>query len=255
MRMLTVKQFQNFNLNAPSPFPRTAPGQTRTQAAADATRPLNTFSGVPIRQLFFQSNSGISNYHALDVAISRRFAKRFQFESHWVWSSAMTNSSDDHNGANPNEWSNIGRAEWGQSDFMQRHRWVSNGLVQLPWNSQLSGVFTLAGGIPVNPLTGVDNNGDTTLRGRPATFGRNAFRGPRQTTLDLSFTKSILFSERTRVELRADAFNLFNGSNFHRMNGTWGNGAAPLATFLQPIAGLANGDPGRQFTFGIRLLF
>ena len=255
IRSLTVKQFQNFNYNAPSPFPRTAAGQVRTQAAADATRPLTVYQGVPIRNLLIGANSGMANYHALDVGVSRRFAKRYQLESQWVWSSAITNSSDDHNGANPNEWSNIGSAERGPSLYFQRHRWVSNGLVQLPWATQLSGVFTLGSGVPVNAITGVDNNGDTTVRDRPVGFSKNSFRGPRLTTVDLSLAKTVRLSESARLELRAESYNLLNGSNYHNLNGTYGNGATALATFLQPIAGVANTDPGRQFTFGARIIF
>ncbi len=40
VRSLTVKQFVHYNKNAPAPFPRTMPGQMRTVAEADRTRPL-----------------------------------------------------------------------------------------------------------------------------------------------------------------------------------------------------------------------
>jgi hypothetical protein len=213
------------------------------------------YQGVPIRQLFVSCNCGTSRYDGLDLAAKRRFAGRFQAEAHYVFSSSITNESDDHNGANPNEWSDIGRAETGPSDYHQRHRFVGFGIVSLPWSSQVSLVATLGSGLAVNPITGVDNNGDTTTRDRPPFFGRSSFRGTRQTSFDFSWSKLVVVSEKTRLELRADAFNVFNGSNFHRFNNVYGNGATPAATFLRPLAGVTNADPGRQFTFGARLAF
>ncbi|HET8550552.1 MAG TPA: TonB-dependent receptor, partial [Bryobacteraceae bacterium] len=47
------------------------------------------------------------------------------------------------------------------------------------------------------------------------TLGRNAFRGPTRTNLDLAVVKSTpLGGERARIEFRAEAFNLFNSTQF-----------------------------------------
>ncbi|MFN3324514.1 MAG: carboxypeptidase regulatory-like domain-containing protein [Bryobacteraceae bacterium] len=262
IRSLSVKQFVHYDRNAPAPFPRTAPGQIRSVAEADRTRPLydpalgvSMHQGVPIRQLRETTNGGSAHFNAIDLGLSRRFAGRYQFEAHYLLSSALNSVTDDHLGANPNEWSDVGRGERGQSDFSQRHRLVTHGSVLLPWNLQLSGIATIASGLPVNALTGVDNNGDTTVVDRPAGFGRNAFRGTPQKSLDLSVSKPIILSESARLELRADSFNVFNFSNFYRFNSVYGNGPTPNPNFLRPIGGIANVDPGRQFTFGARLAF
>lgn len=252
---LTVKAIQAFNLNAPAPFLRTTAGQVRSVADADATRPLKTYLGVSVRDVLLSTNTGTANYDALDLGLSKRLSRRYQAEAHYIYSSALNNVTDDHLGANPNEWSDVGRAERGPSDFHQRHRFVAHGTAFLPYRSQFSMVATLASGLPINPLTGVDNNGDTTVVDRPAGFGRNSFRGPRQTTFDVSLAKEIYFSERAHVEARADAFNLFNGNNYFGLNNIYGNGQAPLATFQQPLPGVTNVDPSRQFQFGLRFLF
>lgn len=255
IRSLTVQQFIQFDRNVAAPFSRTAPGQVRSAAAADATRKRAAFEGIPVRQLRETVNGGVGSYTALDVTVSRQFRSRYQLGAHWVWSTAINSVTDDHLGANPQDFNEVVRGERALSDFAQRHRFVANGLVRLPWRMQLSSIATFASGLPVNPLSGVDNNGDGTLIDRAFGFGRNAFRGTRQSTVDVSWSKTVALGERARVELRGDVFNLFNGSNFHRFNNVYGNGAAPLPVFLRPLGGVANADPGRQFTFGARILF
>ncbi len=264
-----IKQFTAYDINAPSAFPRTINGQSRTVAAADATRPFfdknlgySVYQGVPVRVVRVSANGGVAKYDALDLGLRRRFGNRYQFEAHYVYSSAINSITDDHLGSNPNEFSDVIRAERGPSDFYQRHRFVANGTAALPWQMMLTSVITLASGLPINALTGSDNNGDTFLFDRPINpatgvpFARNAFRGTGHTGVDLSLAKSIaLKSDRARLELRADVFNLFNGSNFYNFNKTYGNGAAPAATFQQPLAGVSNVDPGRQFQLGLRMIF
>lgn len=262
LRNLGVKQFIHYDRNAPTPFPRTQPGQSRTVAEADRTRPLydpalgvSLYQGVAIRQLRQTENGGSAVYHGLDIGLRRGFRNRYQFEARYLLNSAFNNITDDHLGANPNEWSDVGRGERGPSDFAQRHRFVGHGLVRLPWGLQASGIVIAATGLPVNALTGIDNNGDGTVVDRPAGFGRNAFWGTPHRSLDLSLLKTVRVSESARIEFRGDVFNVTNHSNFYNFNRNYGNGAAPLDTFLRPLGGIANADPGRQFTFGIRGYF
>ena len=72
-------------------------------AAADATRPFATYQGVPVRQVLVIDNAGQAFYNALDLGLSKRFAQRFQFDAHYVYSSNINSISDDHLGANPNQ--------------------------------------------------------------------------------------------------------------------------------------------------------
>lgn len=252
---LAVKQIQSFNRNAPAPFLRTAPGQIRTVAQADATRPLKTYLGVPVRDLLESVNSGTSEYNALDLGLIKRFANRYLLEGHYVYSSALNNETDDHLGANPNEWSDVGHGERGPSQFFQRHRFVGHGLVQLPWATQLSSVIIAGSGLPVNPLTGLDNNGDTNFVDRPAYFGRNSFRGTSQTNVSISGAKNVMLGERAKLEFRAEVFNLFNNRNYYGFDSTYGNGSTPVSGFMRPQPGINNADPGRQYQFGARVTF
>ena len=63
------------------------------------------------------------------------------------------------------------------------------------------------------------------------------------------------FVSTVNAELRVEGTNLLNRSNFLRVNATYGDGAVPVATFLRPVAGLTNSDPGRQLQLGIRFTF
>lgn len=255
---LSIGQILVFNRNAPSPFPRTAPGQIRSTAAADATRPFTTFAGIPVRDVLVSTNGGTASYNALNLGVSKRFAGRYSLDAHYVFSSAEDSITEDGGSSRPNEWADVVRAERAPSDFNQRHRFTAYGTVALPFNSQFSLNMLLASGLRINPLTGVDNNGDGTLADRPAGFRRNIFEGSRQTRFDVSYLKNFAMksiNETARLELRVEVFNLFNNSNFYRFNNVYGNGATPLPTFGQPVGGISNVDPGRQIQFAARFVF
>ena len=253
----SVKQMRGRDLNAPSAFARTAPNQKRSVAVADATRPFRQYAGVNVRNVLLIEHTGASRYDALELGLSRRSSGRFSLESRYLWSSAMGTPMffGEPNTGIPGDWGNSDRTERGPSDFHQRHRWVTHGIFEAPRAAQIGFVFTAASGLPVNPLTGIDNNGDTYLVDRPAGFGRNSFRAPANVALDLSFAKRMRLREGSSLEFRAEAFNMLNRSNLIKVNATYGDGAAPLAAYRKPVAGIGSSDPARQFQFGLKWLF
>ncbi|MFN7929176.1 MAG: TonB-dependent receptor [Blastocatellia bacterium] len=259
----TVRQMRAVDINAPAPFARTGPGQIRSGATADATRPFTTYLGVPVKNVVVVENSAMSDYDALDVALVKAFARRLQVEAHYLYSSATTDAMffGEPNTGVPNDWNGNLRLEHAPSDFHQRHRFVGHGLLELPGQMQASFVLTLASGLPVDPRTGVDNNGDSNVVDRPVNpatgtvFARNSFRTPQQVSLDLSLAKRLAITEKLKLELRAEGFNLTNHANLIRVNANYGNNAQPLAPFLCPIGGISNSDPARQFQFGVRMIF
>jgi outer membrane receptor protein involved in Fe transport len=254
----TLKQQRVNDLNAPSPFIRTAPGQTRSTLAADATRPFGTtYQGINVRKVAVIENTASSNYDALDFGLIKRFSNRYQLEAHYVYSSALTDSMffGEADTGIPNQFRVPLNLERGPSDFHQRHRFVSHGLLELPFQSQISFVATLGSGLPINAITGVDNDGDGYRFDRPVGFSRNSFRTPLQATFDASLAKRFQVREGLRLELRAEAFNLFNRNNYIKLQNIYGNSITPRTDFLTPLAGVQNSDPARQFQFGARLLF
>ena len=189
-------------------------------------------------------NTGSSRYTSFDVQIAKRFNRRFQVMAHYLNSSAITYvffTGGANTGA-PSDWSNRGIDERGPGNYHQRHRFTADP-GQPAARPAIQRLPDCRFRPSVNPLTGVDNNGDGNVLDRPVGFGRNSFRAPYQNTVDLSVMKRFTLRERISAELRVEGTNLLNRSNFLRVNATYGDGSAPLATFLGPVAGLTNSDP------------
>ena len=247
----TVKGLRDFELNAPTPFNRTAPGQVRSAAAADLTRPFIVYKGTPVRSLIMFRNDNSTVYSALDLGV-RRLLGRVRAEAHYVW--AYQHTFGELDDWKPNEWNDLGAAEKGPSNWYQRHRAVGNFVADLPFGFTFSQILTVASGLPVNPLTGVDNNGDSFRLDRPVGYKRNAFRGPKQFAWDVALGKRFKVAETVSIEARGEFFNILNHNNFVSVNAIFGNTATPVATFLTPIAGIANTDPSRRIQFALRFL-
>src|ERR1041385_5514817 len=75
------------DLNAPSPFDRTAPGQVRTVAAANATRPILPVAGG-VRQVNVLMNLGVADYNGLQTQFSYRGNRRLYAAVSYTFSSA-----------------------------------------------------------------------------------------------------------------------------------------------------------------------
>ena len=93
--------------------------------------------------------------------------------------------------------------------------------------------------------------------------GRNILRGPGLFNADLSFFKDFSFTERVRLQIRAEAFNTTNRPGFGNPNGTFTNvplTTVPLTTVslntttaFGSITSTANNN--RQIQFGAKILF
>ena len=82
--------------------------------------------------------------------------------------------------------------------------------------------------------------------GRFGNAGRNIGRGPGFGNLDLSLIKDIALTESTRLQIRAEAFNLTNHPNF----------TVPVNDLASPQFGrLLLAGPSRLIQFGAKLVF
>ena len=249
----TTGEFRELDINAPAPFDRTLPGQRRTAAQADPFRPYTTYLGVPVRRVLITGNSDLpTTFSALDIGVRRKYGSGIRMEAHYLLSGSVTYTALDT--GTPNEWDDLEDAEEGPSDTHQKHRFVATASVDLPYGLRFAQVTTIASGLPVNPLTGIDNNGDTHSVDRPVGLGRNSFRAPAQAVTDLNLVKLITFGSGRRAEIRLDVFNVFNKMNYISVNEIYGEGPDPLPTFLAPIAGIQNADPSRRIQVGLRLM-
>lgn len=145
-------------------------------------------------------------------------------------------------------------------------------------NWQLNGIFTAYTGLPFTVKSGTDRSltaigqdnadivgnparpagADVTqwfdpkafTQAAPGTFGnvgRNSLRGPGFNSLDLALFKNVPLNERVRLQLRGEAFNVLNHTNFNNPNATVTAGA----NFGKILSAL---DP-RVFQFGLKLQF
>lgn len=257
----TINIDRPVDLNAPTPFVRTAPGQVRAAAAADATRPIRPVVNG-FRRIIATINEGTSNYDALQLNLNKRFSHRFSVLASYTYSHTINTVETDSPGQDPNDSNQLGRFEMADSLLDQRHRAVFSGWWQLPYRFVFGGVTTLASGRPFNITTGVDNNGDGANTDRPVigdrVIGRNSGRGTAVYDLSTFVEKRFVLSgDQTELSFRIEAFNLFNHSNIVGRNGVFGNDPTgkPLPTFGVALGGINNVDPGREFQFTLRLRF
>jgi hypothetical protein len=82
---------------------------------------------------------------------------------------------------------------------------------------------------------------------RNGTAGRNSLRGPHLFNSDISLAKNVLSSERRSLEIRADAFNVFNHPNWGMPNSQVDVSNAGQITYLQTAM--------RQMQFGLHFKF
>jgi len=76
--------------------------------------------------------------------------------------------------------------------------------------------------------------------------GRNTVRGPKFWTFDFAAVKQVALSSSARIELRLEAFNLFDRANFTAPNGN--RSAAGFGTITSTY------DP-RQLQLGVKVLW
>jgi hypothetical protein len=261
------------DLNAPSVFDRTAPGQVRTVAAANLTRPIPAVNGG-VRQVNVIMNLGEADYNALQTNLVYRGHRKMYASLSYTLSKATNTTEPDGNGINPNQSiiTRLGEEERGPSVVDQRHRAVVTFNYQLPWNFTAGTLAMLASARPFNATTGVDNNGDGATNDRPvingAVISKSAFRGTPTSEVAIFVENRIRLTERVSLLLRLEGFNLFNHGNYLARGVTvYGDGptAAPTFGWFTPasaigadghaIPAFANIDPPRTFQLQARFVF
>jgi hypothetical protein len=260
---------RSVDLNAPAPFDRTAPGQTRTVAAANATRPIVPVNGG-VRQVSVLMNLGEADYDGLQT-LTRYRGSHFEGSLSYTLSKATNTTEPDGNGIGPNE-SNIarlGEVERGPSVVDQRHRAVLALNYRFPHDITIGTLTQLASARPFNATTGVDNNGDGANNDRPVVGGqvleKSPLRGTGTQDVAAFVEGRIKASKAGTILLRLEGFNLFNHGNYlGRGQTVYGNAEMAIGTFGQLVAtgaaptaipAFANVDPPRMFQLQARFIF
>jgi hypothetical protein len=154
---------------------------------------------------------------------------------------------------------------------------------------QWNGIVTAQGGFPQTPVIGFNNSGtgDTNVTDvpnwnpafkgpvvlgsvdhwfnpqaftmpAPGTFGnvsRGSIRGPGLVNVDTSLFKKFRISERLNLQLRAEAFNLLNHSNFFYPNQVVFAGNSASYSFSDTAGQITAAATSRQIQFALKLLF
>ena len=232
----TLRINRPLDVDPPSPFIRTAPGQVRSAQAANCTRPYwvywyaekhltcnsakATNPQPPYSVIQSDVNDGYAYYDAMDVNLSHTFSQKLLMLASYTWSHAIDNVDPDIPSQNPNDPNFAGRVENGNAIFDQRQRFVLSGLYTLPFKINFGGIGTLGSGLPYNLTTGATNSGDTgATTDRPVINGvvvaRNTGHGIR--IYDLCPLLESVFNLGTggvQLHLCAEAFNVLNHANF-----------------------------------------
>ena len=192
-------------------------------------------------------SAGNSSYNALWATGSQRLAHGLQFSVSYTWSKSLDYNSFSTGGIIGQDSYNL-RGDRGLSDFDARHRFVVNGIYDLPFNGnaflegwQLAAIVQVQSGSPVNIITsnstvnGVANTLRPDVTGPVATIGtvdkwfdtsvfravtrfgnlgRNVIIGPGFSNTDFSVIKNTTLGEKLRLQFRAEFFDLFNHANF-----------------------------------------
>ncbi len=273
----TLRINRPLDIDAPAPFIRTRPGQTRSAQAANCSRPYwiwwyaqhnmacnpapATNPQPPYSVIETDVNDGYAYYDAFDVNLSHTFSNKLLMLASYTWSHAIDNVDPDIPSQNPNDPNFAGRVENGSAIFDQRQRFVLSGLYTLPFKIHFGGVSTFGSALPYNITSGTTNSGDNgATTDRPVingvVIGRNAGRGRPIYDVSPFLERAFPLSpERVRLTLRVEAFNVFNHANFVGYSGTYGNGATPGPGFGQPLVGITNQLPARSLQFSGRVTF
>jgi outer membrane receptor protein involved in Fe transport len=136
---------------------------------------------IPWSDVNPQTSTGNSLYNAFTLTVTKRFSNNFEMLSSWTYSHTIDDSTDLSTLLNPqdNSFPNLDR---GNSNFDQRHRWITSAVYQSPYHQSDSGfwkklfanftvspVIEVASGRPYNVLIGSDPNLDFgTATNRPS---------------------------------------------------------------------------------------
>ncbi|HLG16472.1 MAG TPA: carboxypeptidase regulatory-like domain-containing protein [Blastocatellia bacterium] len=162
-----------------------------------------------------------------------------------------------------------------------RHRFVGNATFAtspagnaFTRDFQLSFIVTLESPHHFTKFAGFDANGDVFgVNDRVGLDGRNTFEGDDLKTVDIRVSRSFKIRENARIELIAEAFNLFNTLNVRFFNTVYGDSIfhpanssindpllGPIPTFREGALNPAYGNPRaifnpRQVQFAARFNF
>ena len=218
---------------------------TRPYPATASSSPISP--GVPLGVITQVESTGFSSYHALWVSATKRMSRGLTVDTSYTWSKSLDTNSLNSSGFAVQDGYDIPN-QYGLSDFDARHRFVLSAIYELPFAGhaltrhwQVAAIVQAQSGNPVNLVTsnstlnGVANSVRPDVTGPirivgsvdqwfdPSAFvavdrfgnlGRNVITGPGFHNVDFSIMRILSLAGRYRLQVRADAFDVFNHPNF-----------------------------------------
>jgi hypothetical protein len=98
--------------------------------------------------------------------------------------------------------------------------WALSSIVSAGTGQPVTGTISgnVSGAVAGGPTGGAVNNSGTATGGRSPGLPRNAYRLPGTWTVDFRIGREFKFTERLKLALQGEAFNLFNKTNVYSVN-------------------------------------
>jgi len=170
-----------------------------------------------------------SLYNGFTVMLKGQISRQVFVRAGYTYATAVDDGPDSLVVGRPGNVQNAyaTQLERGPSVTEQRNRLVAASVFQptaIPFDSKFlkalvnnwtaSTVFTIGSGRPINAtIAGDSNRDDNTYNDRLPGATRNSYLGPGYMSLDMRISKSFQLSERLRLTLLAESFNVSNQVN------------------------------------------
>jgi len=235
-------------------------------------RPINEYQGNEFARIRSYESTGYVKYKAVYVKLEKRYSNRNQY----MVSYTLANSDDNNPlGSYIDEFDPT--IDDGPSKNERRHTIVASGSILLPWDITLGGILQYRSQLPWSATAGRDLNrngsssdlvpGTTRNSGsRDLDLGtvndwraqndlspvpESQLESSRIINVDIRVSKAFRLGDSTRIELMAQAFNLFNTTN---LQGLFSGGRVTnslSSSFGQILAA----RPNRQVELAIKFVF
>lgn len=138
----------------------------------------------------------------------------------------------------------------GPSSLALDHVFQVNGLLDLPWKIQIGGIFRAQSGFHFSKFDVLnrDPDGNGNFNSIDFTAGRNRFTSDPYVNFDMRFSKRIDISERVKVQILFEMFNILNRQNPAAIQNRDTIAAEPFGSTTQVL-------PGREGQIGFRITF
>lgn len=221
--------------------------------------------------VYYTDNSGNSVFHGLTLQANERAGKYFRLNANYTFSKTLDDGTFTTFVSTPQDLYNRG-LERANSNQDIRHRFIANFVASGPektilQNFELSSIINAQSGRPFTIFAGFDANNDTNpVTDRVGLAARNTYYGDKLVSVDLRLSRFFQIREHLKLQLFAEAFNLFNRSNVDEVFSVYGApdfiGAVPRH-YKDGVTDPANPEFGsprtvfnpRQFQFAAKLIF